>query len=201
MTIIRLPDRRLFIHSPLPIDAELKREIESLGNVSAVVAPNTQHVDFIGHWKKHFPSAVCLGPPGCIANRTDVPFDAELNVDESAHESYADEYGSLEQIYVPGSEMMGETIFYHPSSKTLLVTDLIFTFGKEGVPRGVRWGHGFLTAVWWWLYTWFLQRDKQAFRRMLVRIEQLDYETLVPTHGSVVGRSQAEAAFKDWFRA
>ena len=43
MTVIRLSDGRLLIHSPSPIDAVTKTEIEGLGLVAFIIAPGNYH--------------------------------------------------------------------------------------------------------------------------------------------------------------
>ena len=40
MTVIRLGSGELFLHSPIPINERLKAEIDALGGVKYIVAPN-----------------------------------------------------------------------------------------------------------------------------------------------------------------
>src|SRR5262249_58999931 len=43
MTVIRLADGGLFLHSPVPLDAATKRALDELGPVRVVVAPSKVH--------------------------------------------------------------------------------------------------------------------------------------------------------------
>ncbi|KPK11992.1 MAG: hypothetical protein AMJ62_16130 [Myxococcales bacterium SG8_38] len=51
MTIVRLRDGGLFVHSPLWLDATLKAEIDSVGPVTAVVAPSLFHHLWVTPWR------------------------------------------------------------------------------------------------------------------------------------------------------
>ena len=52
MTVIRLPDGKLLLHSPIAPTAELVREVEALGPVAYLIAPNKFHHLFVGDWLK-----------------------------------------------------------------------------------------------------------------------------------------------------
>ena len=43
MTVVRLGDGGLFLHSPIPLSGELRRELDALGTPRALVAPNRMH--------------------------------------------------------------------------------------------------------------------------------------------------------------
>ena len=43
MTIVRLQDGRLWVHSPGPITADTRAEIAALGTVAYLIAPGTFH--------------------------------------------------------------------------------------------------------------------------------------------------------------
>ncbi len=50
MTIIRLSSGDLFIHSPTPLPASLKAEVDKLGRVAHLVSPNFIHYWWIKEW-------------------------------------------------------------------------------------------------------------------------------------------------------
>jgi Domain of unknown function (DUF4336) len=63
MTIIRLADGDLFVHSPTPLTPSLRAEIERVGRVRFIVGPNRIHYWWIPDWKAAFPQAqVYLAP-------------------------------------------------------------------------------------------------------------------------------------------
>ena len=64
MTVIRLADGGLFLHSPTPLDAATRAAVDALGPVRCIVAPNYVHHLYVGDWKRAYPQALLLGAPG-----------------------------------------------------------------------------------------------------------------------------------------
>lgn len=63
MTIIRIKDSDLFIHSPTPLNDSLRAEVAQLGKVRHIVGPNRIHYWWIPEWHTAFPDAnVWLAP-------------------------------------------------------------------------------------------------------------------------------------------
>ena len=50
MTVARLPGGALWIHSPVPLAPELRKELDALGSVRFVVAPNRFHHLSVGDY-------------------------------------------------------------------------------------------------------------------------------------------------------
>src|SRR5215472_9909068 len=62
-TIIRVSDGGLFVHSPTPLDAALKAEIDKLGVPRWIIGPNRLHYWWIPDWHAAYPQAeVYLAP-------------------------------------------------------------------------------------------------------------------------------------------
>jgi hypothetical protein len=57
MTVVRLRDRTLWIHSPISPTRVLIEELRSFGRVSYVVAPNKSHHLFFLEFLNAFPAA------------------------------------------------------------------------------------------------------------------------------------------------
>ncbi len=126
MTVVRLKDGSLWIHSPNKLNDALKREISDLGIVKYLIAPNKLHHLFLHEWIKAFPNALKYASPGLSRKRKDIQFDWELT-DKAEKEWRAE----LEQVIFRGSPAMEEVVFYHKSSKTLILTDLIENFNPS----------------------------------------------------------------------
>ncbi len=127
MTIIRLKNSRLWIHSPVQMGAMFD-DVSSLGEVCYLISPNKLHHLFIADWQKKFPAARCYASPGIIKKRPDIDFYKELGMD--AENEWAEE---LEQTVFRGSPVMQEVVFYHKSSKTLILTEPLLTAGSRKI--------------------------------------------------------------------
>jgi hypothetical protein len=126
MTVVRLPDGGLFVHSPVALTSTLAAEIDALGRVHHVVSPNELHHLWLGDAHAAWPDARLWAPPGLAQKRPELPFAAPLG--DAAPDAWA---GALEQGLVRGSRWMEEVVFFHPASRTLRVGDLCQHFGPE----------------------------------------------------------------------
>jgi hypothetical protein len=52
MTVVRLSNGELFLHSPIQFDVRLANELLGLGAVRHLVSPNQFHYAHIGEWAK-----------------------------------------------------------------------------------------------------------------------------------------------------
>jgi hypothetical protein len=123
MAVIRLTGGAIFIWSPIPLGAELRAEVEALGEVRFVIAPNSLHHLFLGDWRLAYPGARLYPPPGLRARRKDIAFDGDLG-DAPPGEWAAD----VDQVVVRGNLITTEVVFFHRASRTVLFTDLIQHF-------------------------------------------------------------------------
>jgi hypothetical protein len=63
MTVVRLSNGDLFLHSPIKFEVRLANELLGLGAVRHLVSPNQFHYAHIGEWAKAFPNAVSWASP------------------------------------------------------------------------------------------------------------------------------------------
>jgi len=120
MTVIRLANDALWVHSPVKLNPELQREIHALGRVAFLISPNKLHHLFLQEWISAYPDAKTYAAPGLSKKRQDIRFAGELGL--SAEREWANEIG---QTLFQGSPVMEEAVFFHIESKTLVLTDLI----------------------------------------------------------------------------
>ncbi|MFN3352594.1 MAG: DUF4336 domain-containing protein [Brevundimonas sp.] len=123
MVVIRLTDGALYVWSPIALSAALSREIEALGPVRFLIAPNTLHDRFLGDWKLAYPAARIYAAPGLRQRRDDLGAPVELG-ETPPPEWSAD----IDQAPIRGNLITTEVLFFHRPSATLLVTDLIQHF-------------------------------------------------------------------------
>ena len=63
MTVVRLSNGDLFLHSPIKFDERLARQIRGLGTVRHLVSPNQFHYAHIGEWARAFPETIAWASP------------------------------------------------------------------------------------------------------------------------------------------
>lgn len=120
MAVIRLADGGLFVWSPIALTDGLRAEVESLGKVRHLVAPNSLHHMFIADWKRAYPDACLYAPPGLREARRDLYFDRDLA--DAPMPSWA---GEIDQVLMRGNVITTEVVFFHARSGTVLFTDLL----------------------------------------------------------------------------
>ena len=123
MAVVRLSDGGLLVWSPVALTGSLRTEVLALGEVRALIAPNSLHHLFLAEWRAAFPSAKLHAAPGFHRRCPDIAVDADL-ADAAPPEWAAD----LEQVVVPGNAITTEVVFFHRASRTVLFTDLIQQF-------------------------------------------------------------------------
>ncbi len=197
MTIIKLSDDSLWLHSPVALNTKLKHLVDDLGTVGNIVAPNIFHHLSLGEWSEKYPHADLWAAPGLEKKRKDLRFTGVLqNVPESQWKN------DIDQCYFQGSLVFNEVVFFHKLSKTLILTDLIQNHdpNKEnwfwklvkklngslapdgGVPKDLK-----LTI-----------RKKQLARNSLDRILAWDFDKIIISHGLCI-RENAKARFSKAF--
>lgn len=193
MTVIKLPDRRLWIHSPERLTPLLQAALSDLGEVSYLISPNKLHHLFLPEWIAAYPNALNYAAPGLEAKRKDIHFDHMLS--EHAPQAWQ---GEIEQTLFRGSPVMQEVIFYHRQSKTLVLTDLIENFIPEslnGWQRRLAGIAGILAPNGKMPLDWrvsFSFGSKQQARDSLERILRWEIENIVLSHGAcIVGNARA----------
>ncbi|MDF4951923.1 DUF4336 domain-containing protein, partial [Vibrio parahaemolyticus] len=79
MTIVRLSDGGLWVHSPIQLSNSIKEQINNLGQVKYLIAPNHLHHLFLSEWVFAYPSAEIYGTDEVIKKCRDIHFHASLN--------------------------------------------------------------------------------------------------------------------------
>lgn len=131
MTIVRLSNNKLWIHSPIAYDKELDNKIKALGEIAYIVAPNKYHYSYILDWYNHYPQAQVY-----LAKGIRVKLNVEVKEQFILLESVAETIWSKEILFTPfkGSIAMEEVVFFHKESATLILTDLIENIEVNDLP-------------------------------------------------------------------
>lgn len=126
MTIIKLDDETLMIHSPCEISDLLKDEIDAIGDVKYIVAPGSYHHLFVTSFQLKYPNAETFLCPGLERKRPDIKFDWILGNQPDHRWSNV-----LDQVVVQGTKYIWEVAFFHRPSKTLILVDLLENIGDN----------------------------------------------------------------------
>jgi len=200
MAVIRLSDGGLFLWSPIQLTDELRREVDALGTVCHIVAPNALHHLSIPEWKAAYPQTKLYAAPGLARKRKDISFDAELG--DTPPLAWANE---IDQVLLENM-ITSEVVFFHKESGTAIFTDILQQFSpgwfsgwrgivakldlmvgpEPSVPRKFRMGF----------------RKKDETRRAVRRILDWPVEKVVLAHGAPVtsdGKAFLARAFQ-WLK-
>ncbi|MBR1124188.1 DUF4336 domain-containing protein [Bradyrhizobium lablabi] len=120
MAVMRLPDGGLFVWSPIQLTDRLRSEVDAIGRVRHIVAPNSLHHLFLGEWQRAYPAARLHAPPGLRKKRSDIAFDADLT--DAPNPDWA---GDIDHVLMHGNLITTEAVFFHARSGTILFTDLL----------------------------------------------------------------------------
>lgn len=201
MTVCRLSGGGLWLHSPVRLTEELREDLDRLGPVRFVVAPNKLHHRFVGDYPSAYPEARVYASPGLAEKRPDLPSHGVLG--GAPEPGWAEDF---DQTVFRGERQLEEVVFFHKASRTLILADLVQsghpdsprltrlatrlngTYERPGPPAPVRLGF----------------RDKAAARASLERVLSWDFERIVLAHGRIIetgGKAALEHAYSFLSRA
>lgn len=130
MTVIKLTGGEMWLHSPTRYVHSLAEDIAGIGRIGHLVAPNIAHWSFIGDWQEQCPQAESWAAPGLRSRRqvrkSDVVFNADL--DSKAPPAWQADIG---QLIIPGGFGVNEVAFFHKTTRTLILTDLVENFERR----------------------------------------------------------------------
>ncbi len=191
VTIIRLRSGRLVIHSTGPFSAEDVAEICALGDPGWLLDGILRHDTFAREGREAFPDIPYLAPQG---------FSDELGFPTGLIIPSPPEWdGELVALEIAGAPEARDTALLHTSSRTLILTELVFNFSDDeplwtdlllrvavggehhpGMSRPMKAG----------------VKDEAAFRASLDTILSWDFDRVIVGHGDVI-----EAGGKEKLRA
>lgn len=182
MTVVRLEDGGLWLHSPLPPDPPLLEALAALGPVAALVAPTLQQNPRLAEAAAAWPEAELYLAPEPAERQSAAAVLGDQPPPRWRHQ--------IDQVPFRGAPRLGEVAFFHRESKTLLLAELAFNFRPGGAPdlwtRLVRWAQGVdrgFTA------SPALRRgleDAMAARASADRLLRWDFERITVCHGEVL---------------
>lgn len=187
MSVVRLGDGGLLVHSPTPRDA-VRHELDALGPVRFAVAPSAFHGNLsLGDYAE----AELFGGPGLDVRRKDLVFSGVLG--STPDPRWAAE---LDQAAALGHRLLTEIVFLHRASRSLIVGDLAMAVTPTNLAERLWAGEGsHLRPA--RPYRLDIRHRRQA-RAAVDRILDWDFDRVVTGHGAIVetgGRDALRAAY------
>ena len=137
MTVIRLADGALLLHSPTRFETGLKHALEAFGPIRHLVAPNVAHWSYLKVWQQACPEATTWAAPG-LRERAQVRASG-VRLDRDLPDAPPPDWaGEIDQAIVPGGAGFREVAFFHRPSRTLVLTDLIVNLEPHKLPLPIR---------------------------------------------------------------
>lgn len=136
MTVLRLADGGLFLHSPTRHTPALQEALEAIGPVRHLVAPGTSHWAHVSPWRKALPGARLWAAPGVVdrARGQGVELVADGVLSDIAPPDWE---GEIAQAVFRGPGF-AEIAFHHRPSRTLVLTDIVQALEPDRLPLGTR---------------------------------------------------------------
>ncbi|MCG2838396.1 DUF4336 domain-containing protein [Photobacterium sp. WH77] len=183
MTVIRLKNDNLLVHSPVQLTTDIQLRLAKLGHVSAIVTPNLNHHLFLSEWWLAYSQATFFAPPGLQFKRTDLVFDDALGAETPAMWR-----GQLLQTLLRGSDHVEEVVFCDPESQTLILGDAMAWLRNSHNPATVALaianGCYFHPAMpLYWRHSF---HNKTRLRQSLQEILTWPFDRILFAHGQVI---------------
>ena len=183
MTVVRHSGGQLLLHSPVPLDGGLGNEVDGLGRVTEIVAPNCYHHLYVPAARERYPEATLWAAPGLAAKRKGLHVDKTFGEHEEAAWR-----AELPWLVVEGLPRWGEVVFLHPDSGTLIVTDLLIHVREVAswlarlvlILLGV-YGRPAQARIWRWSV-----KDRAAAECSIEQILAWDFDRLIMSHGDIL---------------
>jgi hypothetical protein len=136
MTVIRLTNGDLWVHSPIADKEGLYESVAKLGPVRHLIAPNWIHYAGVPSWQLRFQEALTWVSPGVVERAASK--GVQLHYDRELDNAPPIEWRTEIDQRLADSGYHREVIFFHRLSNTLVLTDLIENFERDKVPWWAR---------------------------------------------------------------
>ncbi len=205
MTVISFKNGELAVISPIKIDSEILEQLKQIGNVKHIIAPNLFHHLFLSEFKNFYPEAKIYAVSSLKSKRPEIDIDFELDKNKSNFYSQLEylSFTGLNTFLPSGASPLNEYVFFHPESKTLIVTDIAFYF-DENFPLTIKLLSK-ITGGYKKLRPSFLEqlgtKEKDKVKQSVEKVLAWDFRRVIMAHGSIVeddGKQQFKEGY-EWF--
>lgn len=193
MTVCRLSSGDLWVHSPVRPDEKILQQLKALGTVRFIVAPVRQHHFFIRDFVNAYPSALLFGSPDLPPKLPDLHFDGVLGSPNLPQWNT-----DIESIPIRGNLFHDEVVFFHRTSRTLIVADLCIC-GHPKQPPFTRlglWLAGVYQKPGPMIDVKLAYVDKSAARASIEKVMQWDFDKMILSHGHLIESGAREVVYQ-----
>lgn len=175
-------DRGLWVHSPGP----LANHLDGLPEPTVFIAPNSMHYLYLAENVARFPEAQAFAPPELLSKVPTLP--ARTLTTSSSPQ--------IQSVALGGLGRLGEWVFYHQPSRTLVVTDLVFHLREVNdlwtrLVMHCNGAYGRVASS--RLFRAFFVKSRQQLRASLQGVLDWDFQRLIMAHGQVVENGGKDA--------
>lgn len=196
MTVVRLAGNDLVVISPIQVSAALVDELNGLGTVTHIIAPNLYHYRFAAEFKAAYPAATFWATAGLRAKKP------ELAIDQAISGGSNSPWAGIEHLFFDGFKTLSpsgpdpleEWVFFHVASRTLILTDTAFCFDESSpwlTQLVTKVGGGYKS-----LSPSLLERvattEKETVKASAEQVLHWDFDRVIVAHGSIVERDGKE---------
>jgi hypothetical protein len=185
MTVVRLKDKSLVLHSAIQLEPEDLLKLEKLGRIGTIVVPNVFHGSEAAFYSARYPDAKVY-VPAKIAKKC----AGRMKVTGSLEKDWPHEKEL--PCFSFDKTLVGESVFVHIASKTLIVTDLAFNMKASdfknpwerrifGEWNGILevFGPSKLTR-------WVAARNRDHVGSVLKKLKKHEFERVIMNHGHIL---------------
>lgn len=208
MTVIRLSEDRLVVISPIALTPELMDQLDRLGSVAYLIAPNRYHHLFAPAFQQQYPQAEFWGAIGLQEKRPDLKIEHVITaeVGEIGTDLL---YRQFQGLNVPNlafsnfgkPDPFNEVVFYHKPSRTLVVTDVAFHFTaidswETRLFTKLLGSYDALRPT--FLEKWY-STDRALVERSIRAVLEWEFDRVIMAHGSIIetnGKAMLKAGYE-----
>jgi len=205
MTVIRLHTGDLILISPIQTHPSLIKQLNQLGQVRYLIAPNLFHHFFLEGMQTHFPQAELWAVADLKLKKPQLSIDHILNEAGGKLLNEVDylPMTGMQTFSTNGFSPLKECVFFHSASQTLILTDTAFHYDQSfpwltQVTTRVLGGYLRLSPS---RLEKLASKDKVAIQHSIQQVLKWDFQRVIVAHGSIVdhdAKAQLLAGYK-WF--
>ncbi|KUI73429.1 hypothetical protein VM1G_08922 [Cytospora mali] len=226
-TVVKLTSGSLAVFSPVAMTDDVKAKLAELGGtVKYIIAPDIEHHIFITEWHQAYPEAKIIGPEGLPEKRAkQSASDPKIGNDEFAvvfraqdklSTTIDEEFDRDFQYEYVDSHANKELVFLYKPERVVIEADLMFNLPADeqyskvpesekkagcfaGLFMSMQTTKGDAKAMKRFMWYVMSARDRKGFNESVQRIDEWDFETLIPCHGETLvgdGKQVFEKVFE-----